>query len=409
MPNHHPAAGPAVLRRAIIYMPHAVRAAHPVAAGAVPAGGYNVVRASERKRQGPRGELMSDLHDNPMGTDGFEFVEYTAPDPRLLRSLFERLGFPVVARHRSKNVTLHRQGEINFIINAEAQSFAQSFARAHGPSACAMAFRVRDAAGAFRRALELGAKRGPQSAGPMELNIPCIEGIGGSLIYLVDLYGERSIYDVDFRPVAAAEDAAAEGAGLTLIDHLTHNVGRGRMDFWAGFYQRLFNFREIRYFDIEGKHTGLLSRAMTSPCGKIRIPINESQDDKSQIEEYLREYHGEGIQHIALATNDIYRTVDVLRGHGVAFQDTPDTYYENLAARVPGHRESLAELRSRRILIDGNPEKGEGLLLQIFTQNVIGPIFFEIIQRKGNEGFGEGNFRALFESIEQDQIRRGVI
>jgi len=350
---------------------------------------------------------MSAPTDNPMGTDGFEFVEYTAPDPQLLRTLFERLGFPVVARHRSKNVTLHRQGEINFIINAEPASFAQAFARLHGPSACAMAFRVRDAAGAYRRALELGAKPGPQSVGPMELNIPCIEGIGGSLIYLVDLYGERSIYDVDFRPVAAP--APAEGAGLTVIDHLTHNVGRGRMDLWAGFYEKLFNFREIRYFDIEGKLTGLLSRAMTSPCGKIRIPINESQDDKSQIEEYLRQYHGEGIQHIALATGDIYRTVDLLRGHGVAFQDTPDGYYDGIAARVPGHRESLAELRKRRILIDGNPTKGEGVLLQIFTQNVIGPIFFEIIQRKGNEGFGEGNFKALFESIEQDQIRRGVI
>jgi 4-hydroxyphenylpyruvate dioxygenase len=352
------------------------------------------------------GEFMSDLHDNPMGTDGFEFVEYTAPDPQLLRTLFERLGFPAVARHRSKNVTLHRQGGINFLINAESDSFAQGFARAHGPSACAMAFRVRDAAFAYRRALELGAKPGPQSAGPMELNIPCIEGIGGSLIYLVDLYGERSIYDVDFRPVAGE---AGEDAGLAVIDHLTHNVGRGRMDVWAGFYEKLFNFREIRYFDIEGKHTGLLSRAMTSPCGKIRIPINESQDDKSQIEEYLREYHGEGIQHIALASDDIYRTVDVLRRHGVAFQDSPDTYYEGVGARVPGHREQLAELRKRGILIDGNPQKGEGVLLQIFTQNVIGPIFFEIIQRKGNEGFGEGNFRALFESIEQDQIRRGVL
>ena len=350
---------------------------------------------------------MTALHDNPMGTDGFEFVEYTAPDPQLLRSLFERLGFPAVARHRSKNVTLHRQGEINFIINAEPQSFAQGFARAHGPSACAMAFRVRDAAKAYARALSLGAKPGPQSAGPMELNIPCIEGIGGSLIYLVDLYGERSIYDVDFRAVEGA--GATDSAGLTLIDHLTHNVGRGRMDVWAGFYEKLFNFREIRYFDIEGKHTGLLSRAMTSPCNKIRIPINESQDDKSQIEEYLREYHGEGIQHIALASRDIYGTVDVLRAHGVAFQDSPDTYYEGIAARVPGHRESLEELRTRRILIDGNPQKGEGVLLQIFTQNVIGPIFFEIIQRKGNEGFGEGNFRALFESIELDQMRRGVV
>jgi 4-hydroxyphenylpyruvate dioxygenase len=344
---------------------------------------------------------------NPMGTDGFEFVEYTAPDPHLLRTLFERLGFPVVARHRSKNVTLHKQGDINFIINAEPDSFAQGFARKHGPSACAMAFRVKDAAFAYRRALELGAKPGPATAGPMELNIPSIEGIGGSLIYLVDRYGDQTIYDVDFKAVAPA--AAVDSAGLAYIDHLTHNVMRGHMDTWAGFYERLFNFREIRYFDIEGRKTGLFSRAMTSPCGKIRIPINESQDDKSQIEEYLREYHGEGIQHIALAATDIYRTVDVLRRQGVAFQDTPDTYYEGVEARVPGHGEKLEELQRRRILIDGNPQKNEGVLLQIFTQNVIGPIFFEIIQRKGNEGFGEGNFRALFESIELDQMRRGVL
>jgi len=349
---------------------------------------------------------MNDSHLNPMGTDGFEFVEYTAPDAQLLRTLFERLGFPVVARHRSKNVTLHRQGDVNFIINAEKDSFAQAFARQHGPSACAMAFRVRDAAAAYRRALDLGAKPGPQSVGPMELNIPCIEGIGGSLIYLVDRYGEQSIYDIDFRPEAAT---TAETAGLTYIDHLTHNVMRGRMDVWAGFYEKLFNFREICYFDIEGRQTGLLSRAMTSPCGKIRIPINESQDDKSQIEEYLREYHGEGIQHIALGTPDIYRTVDVLRQHGVAFQSTPDTYYEAANARVRGHQESLTALQERGILIDGNPSNQEGVLLQIFTQNVIGPIFFEIIQRKGNDGFGEGNFRALFESIERDQIRRGVL
>ncbi|HEY6484680.1 MAG TPA: 4-hydroxyphenylpyruvate dioxygenase [Steroidobacteraceae bacterium] len=342
-----------------------------------------------------------------MGTDGFEFVEYTAPDPHLLRTLFEQLGFPVVARHRSKNVTLHRQGDVNFIINAEQESFAQSFAREHGPSACAMAFRVRDAAYAYRRALDLGAKPGPQSAGPMELNIPCIEGIGGSLIYLVDLYGERTIYDVDFRPQSPSQPT--EPAAIVSIDHLTHNVMRGRMDVWAGFYTKLFNFRQIRYFDIEGRQTGLLSRAMTSPCGKIRIPINESQDDKSQIEEYLRAYHGEGIQHIALGTADICHTVDVLRRHGVAFQAAPDTYYEAVDVRVPGHGESLQALQERAILIDGNPANGEGVLLQIFTQNVIGPIFFEIIQRKGNDGFGEGNFRALFESIELDQMRRGVL
>jgi len=346
--------------------------------------------------------------DNPMGTDGFEFVEYTAPDPELLRTLFAKLGFPAVAKHRSKNVTLHKQGDINFIINAESQSFAQNFAKQHGPSACAMAFRVKDAAAALRRALDLGAKSFSTPVGPMELNIPAIEGIGGSLIYLVDRYGPQTIYDVDFVRLPSS-DTGVETAGLTLIDHLTHNVARGRMNHWAGFYERLFNFREIRYFDIEGKKTGLFSRAMTSPCGKIRIPINESQDDKSQIEEYLREYRGEGIQHIALATDNIIATVDVLHKHGVQFQDTPDTYYEQVDARVPGHGEDLQALRERRILIDGDPAHDQGTLLQIFTQNVIGPIFFEIIQRKGNEGFGEGNFKALFESIELDQMRRGVI
>jgi 4-hydroxyphenylpyruvate dioxygenase len=344
---------------------------------------------------------------NPVGTDGFEFVEYTAPDPELLRTLFERLGFPVAARHRSKNVTLHRQGDINFIINAEPNSFGQRFAREHGPSACAMAFRVKDAAAAYQRCIDLGAKPVENRVGPMELQIPAIEGIGGSLIYLVDRYGERTIYDVDFVPVKSG--GAVGNAGLTYIDHLTHNVARGNMNKWAGFYEKLFNFREIRYFDIEGKKSGLFSRAMTSPCGKIRIPINESQDDKSQIEEYLQAYRGEGIQHIALGTENIVHTVDVLRTQGVQFQDTPDTYYEGVDARVRGHRENLEELRKRRILLDGNPEKGEGLLLQIFTQNVIGPIFFEIIQRKGNEGFGEGNFQALFESIELDQMRRGVL
>lgn len=345
--------------------------------------------------------------DNPMGTDGFEFVEYTAPDPTLLRTLFERMGFPVSARHRSKDVTLHRQGDVNFLINAEPGSFGQAFAAAHGPSVCAMAFRVRDAARAFERAVALGAKPHTSSVAPMELNIPAIEGIGGSLLYLVDRYDERSIYDVDFRPVS--DPGANAGVGFTCIDHLTHNVRRGGMDRWAGFYEKLFNFREIRYFDIEGQHTGLFSRAMTSPCGKIRIPINESQDDRSQIEEYLRLYHGEGIQHIALATDDICRSVDLLRERGIAFQDTPDTYYEGVDARVPHHGEDIEALRRRRILIDGNPDRGEGTLLQIFTQNVIGPIFFEVIQRKGNDGFGEGNFRALFESIELDQVRRGVI
>ena len=345
------------------------------------------------------------MNANPMNTDGFEFVEYAAPDPQLLRQLFERMGLPAIAQHRRKNVTLHAAGDVHFIINAEPDSFAQQFARQHGPCACAMAFRVADAGCAYERALQLGAKAGPTTAGPMELNIPSIVGIGGSLIYLVDRYGERSIYDVDF--VATKPAPPAPATRLTGIDHLTHNVHRGHMDEWAGFYERLFNFREIRYFEIEGKQTGLFSRALTSPCGKIRIPINESQDDKSQIEEYLREYQGEGIQHIALSTDDIYAAVDALRTNGVQFQDTPAPYYEGIAARIPRHDEDVTALRRRGILIDGSLESG--ILLQIFTRNVIGPIFFEIIQRKGNQGFGEGNFRALFESIELDQQRRGVI
>jgi len=349
-----------------------------------------------------------DLWDNPMGTDGFEFVEYTGPDPAALAELFERMGFVAAARHRSKNVTLYRQGDVNFILNAEPESFAQAFARLHGPSVCALAFRVADAAKAYQRAISLGAKPVHGKVGPMELNIPAIEGIGGSLIYLVDRYGERTIYDVDFTPLAA-DMAAASGVGLADIDHLTHNVHRGRMQLWAEFYERLFNFREIRYFDIEGRLTGLRSKAMTSPDGRIRIPINESADDKSQIAEYLEAYHGEGIQHIALATADIYASVEALQRRAISFMSVPDAYYEAVDARVPGHGEDLTRLRRDRILIDGAPAAGQGLLLQIFTETVIGPIFFEIIQRKGNEGFGEGNFRALFESIERDQIRRGVL
>jgi 4-hydroxyphenylpyruvate dioxygenase len=347
---------------------------------------------------------------NPMGTDGFEFVEYAAPDPGLLRELFTAMGLPAVARHRSKDVTLHKQRDINFIINAEPDSFAQEFARAHGPCACAMAFRVRDASAAIRRAVSLGATAIAGQPGPMELNIPAIEGIGGSRLYLVDRYGDNTIYDIDFRYEPGWREKSAErDTGLTYIDHLTHNVHQGHMSVWADFYERLFNFRQIRYFDIEGKHTGLFSKAMTSPCGKIRIPLNESQDAHSQIEEYLRDYKGEGIQHIALGTDDIYRTVDLLQANGVALQDTNDAYYELVDERLPGHGEPLEQLRKRKILIDGAPQKDEGLLLQIFTRNVIGPIFFEIIQRKGNEGFGEGNFKALFESLELDQIRRGVL
>jgi 4-hydroxyphenylpyruvate dioxygenase len=346
---------------------------------------------------------------NPAGTDGFEFVEYTAPDTRELERLFIQMGFDPVARHRSKDVVLYRQGQINFIINHEPDSFAQAFAKVHGPSICAFAIRVKNAAECFDRVVKLGAQPYHGDIGPMELNIPAIRGIGRSLIYLVDRYGEcHSIYDVDFIPLPGA-DLNPRGVGLTSIDHLTHNVYHGGMDKWADFYERLFKFREIRYFDIHGKITGLKSRAMTSPCGKIRIPINEPSDDKSQIQEYLDAYHGEGIQHIALATDDIYAAVEQLRGNGIRFMDVPDTYYDVVDARVPGHGESLDRLRKDGILIDGAPARGAGLLLQIFTHTVIGPIFFEIIQRKGNLGFGEGNFQALFEAIESDQIKRGII
>ena len=363
--------------------------------------------------------------DNPMGTDGFEFVEYAAPVPKALGALFESMGFTAIARHRHKDVTLYRQGDINFIINAEQDSFAQRFARHHGPSVCAIAIRVNDAAFTYKRALELGAWGFDNKTGPMELNIPAIKGVGDSLIYFVDRWrgkgvgadgapqpgaiGDISIYDVDFVAIPGAV-ANPVGNGLTYIDHLTHNVHRGRMKEWAEFYENLFNFREVRYFDIEGKLTGLKSKAMTSPCGKIRIPINESSDDKSQIAEYLDQYHGEGIQHIALGTDDIYTSVQQLRDQGIVFQDTIETYYELVNRRLPGHGERLEDLRRLRILIDGHSTETEReLLLQIFTQNVIGPIFFEIIQRKGDQGFGEGNFRALFESIELYQSKSGVL
>ncbi len=350
------------------------------------------------------------LWENPMGTFGFEFVEFTAEDTETLGRLFETLGFRAVARHRSKAVTHYRQNDINFIVNAEPRSFAQSFARVHGPSVCAIGFRVRDAAKAYARAVDLGAEPQHGEIGAMELNIPAIRGVGGSLIYLVDRADNPSIYDIDFVPIEGADPSRPDTGGLTYVDHLTHNVFRGRMDLWAGFYERLFNFREIRYFDIEGKLTGLRSRAMTSPCGKIRIPVNESADDKSQIAEYLAAYKGEGIQHIALGTDDIYGAVEALKARGIALMPPPpDDYYAAIDQRLPGHGEDVERMRRSGILIDGAPVEGGGILLQIFTQTVIGPVFFEIIQRKGDEGFGEGNFRALFEAMEQDQINRGVL
>lgn len=354
----------------------------------------------------------TDLSYNPMGLDGFEFVEFAAPDPSQLARVFTALGFVEVARHRSKDVSLYRQGDINFIINSEPKSPAYYFAEEHGPSACGMAFRVRDSHRAYRRALALGAQPVDVPTGPMELKLPAIKGIGGALIYLIDRYGDgSSIYDIDFEWIDGVE-RHPEGCGLTVIDHLTHNVYRGRMNYWAQYYEKLFNFREIRYFDIKGEYTGLTSRAMTAPDGKIRIPLNEEASSSTgQIEEFLMRYNGEGIQHIALATDDIIRTWDALKAAGTPFMaPPPDTYYEMLDERLPGHGLPVAELRKRGILIDGSTaEDDPRLLLQIFTETMIGPIFFEIIERRRDEGFGEGNFRALFESIERDQVRRGVV
>ncbi len=351
--------------------------------------------------------------ENPMGTDGFEFVEFCHPDPSKLDHLFRTMGFVPVAKHRSKDVTLYRQGGINLIVNAQPGSFATEFATKHGPSAPAMAFRVVDAQHAYDRALSLGAKPVRSATGPNELDIPAIEGIGGLHIYLVDRYGANgSIYDVDFEWLGD-KDPHPAGTGLFYIDHLTHNVHRGRLEEWAGFYERMFNFRQIRYFDIAGKMSGLHSRAMTSPDGKIRIPINEDAGERGQIEEYLEQYGGEGIQHIALGSTDLYASIETLLARGVEFMPAPNpVYYSRIDRRLPGHGEDLARLAKTGALIDGEGVVEGGFtktLLQRFGKTAIGPIFFEFIQRKGDDGFGEGNFKALFESIEEDQIRRGVL
>jgi 4-hydroxyphenylpyruvate dioxygenase len=355
---------------------------------------------------------MADLFENPMGLQGFEFVEFASPAPGVVEPVLERLGFSRVARHRSKDVALYRQGGINFIVNSEPNSAAAYFAAEHGPSACGMAFRVRDAHQAYARALELGAQPMEMPTGPMELRLPAIKGIGGAPLYLIDRYEDgRSIYDIDFEFIAGAA-RRPRGHGLQLIDHLTHNVYRGRMAYWGQFYERLFNFRELRYFDIKGEYTGLTSRAMTAPDGMIRIPLNEEASRSTgQIEEFLMKYNGEGIQHIALLTDDLLASVDSLGRAGVPLMSPPPAaYYRMLDERLPGHGENAAALQARGILLDGTTQGGrQRLLLQIFSKALLGPVFFEFIQRKGDEGFGEGNFKALFESIERDQLERGVI
>jgi 4-hydroxyphenylpyruvate dioxygenase len=349
--------------------------------------------------------------DNPAGTDGFEFVEFAHPQPQELHALFTRMGYAPVARHRRKDVTVYRQGDINYLVNAEPGSFAGRFAAQHGPCAPAMAWRVVDARHALAHAEACGAE--PYRAADRTLDAPAIRGIGGSLLYFVDRYGAKgSAYAAEFDWLGEA-DPRPKGVGFHYLDHLTHNVRRGRMDHWFDFYARIFNFRQIRFFNIEGRLTGLHSRALTSPCRRIRIPINESADEHSQIEEYLRAYRGEGIQHIAVGTDDIYGATDRLAENGLEFMPgPPDTYYERSFERVHGHTEPVERMRRHGILIDGEGVLEGGstkILLQVFSKTVIGPIFFEFIQRKGDEGFGEGNFKALFESIEEDQIRRGVL
>ncbi len=358
--------------------------------------------------------FMADLFDNPAGLNGFEFVEFASPTPGVLEPLFEKMGFTEVARHRSKDVSLYRQGGINFIINREPKSLAGYFAAEHGPSACGLAFRVRDAHKAYAMLMDKGAQPIHIATGPMELNLPAIKGIGGMPIYLIDRYEEgKTIYDIDFEWLEGV-DRHPVGHGFQVVDHLTHNVYRGRMAYWADFYERLFNFREIRYFDIKGEYTGLTSKAMTAPDGMIRIPLNEeAKQGGGQIEEFLMKFNGEGIQHIALLCDDLIAAIDKLRAAGIPLLTAPNAiYYQNLDKRLPGHGQPVAELQARGILLDGTTEAGQPrLLLQIFSETLLGPVFFEFIERQGDyrEGFGEGNFKALFESLERDQINRGVL
>lgn len=354
---------------------------------------------------------MADLFENPMGLDGFEFIEFAARDKGVLEPVLDILGFTHVANHRSKDVTLWRQGGINFIVNYERKSPAGYYAEEHGPSACGMGFRVKNARKAYELALKNGAQPIEIPTGPMELRLPAIRGIGGAILYLIDRYDEgASIYDIDFEFIEGV-DRHPEGCGFNVIDHLTHNVYRGRMAYWANYYEKLFNFREIRFFDIKGEYTGLTSKAMTAPDGKIRIPLNEEAGSNGQIEEFLMAYNGEGIQHVAFSCDDLPACWDRLKARGMRFMTPPpQTYYEMLEERLPGHGEPVDELQRRGILMDGSTEAGDPrLLLQIFSENLVGPIFFEFIQRKKDEGFGEGNFKALFESMERDQIRRGVL
>ncbi len=348
--------------------------------------------------------IISD--ENPAGTDGFEFVEFAHENPQELRDLFARMGFALTARHKRKDVELWQQGDVTYILNAEPGSFAAEFVDLHGPCAPSMGWRVVDAQKAFDHAVAQG---GEAYVGDKKtMDVPAILGIGGSLIYFIDQYYETSPYNDEFDWLTYSKP---KGEGFYYLDHLTNNVFKGNMDKWFDFYARLFNFREIRFFDIEGKFTGLFSRALTSPCGRIRIPVNEDRGEKGQIVAYLKRYKGEGIQHIAVGSDDIYASTDALAANGVTFMPGPnEAYYDLSYTRVADHDEPKDRMMKHGILIDGEGVLDGGetrILLQIFSKTVIGPIFFEFIQRKGDDGFGEGNFKALFESIEREQIEAG--
>lgn len=346
--------------------------------------------------------------DNPAGTDGFEFVEFAHPNPQELRDLFHKMGYAHTATHKSKAIELWQQGDITYVLNSARHSHAAGFVKEHGPCASSMAWRVADATVAFDHAVAQGAT--PYTGGGKTMDVPAIVGIGGSLLYFIDQYYDTSPYNGEFDWIDAAHP---EGVGFYYLDHLTHNVFKGNMDVWFKFYRDLFNFKQIRFFDIQGKHSGLFSRALTSPCGRIRIPLNEDRGEKGQIVSYLNKYKGEGIQHIAVGTDHIYECTDEIYDRGLRFMPGPnETYYQQSTTRVVDHSEPIERMSKHGILIDGEGVVDGGetrILLQIFSKTVIGPIFFEFIQRKGDNGFGEGNFKALFEAIEQDQINSGEL
>lgn len=340
---------------------------------------------------------------NPVGLDGIEFIEYAAKDPKALRDLFTSFGFRQTAVHKKKKLELWRQGDINFLLNYEPGTFSAAFAKSHGPSVCAMGIRCKGKESAHTTATARGG-RAYQGAEAKTFELPAMYGIGDSLIYFVDQYGSKgNIYEAEFEFV---DEPTNVGFGYLRIDHLTNNVPAGEMQKWCDFYEKIFGFKERRYFDIKGKKTGLVSKVMASADSKIIIPINEPTDGKSQIQEYLDEYKGSGIQHIALLTADIIPSVAHVRSKGVQFLETPASYFDMINDRVPNVTEKIDKLKDLKILVDGDDK---GYLLQIFTQNLVGPIFFEVIQRKGHDGFGEGNFQALFDAIERDQERRGVL